>query len=52
MPKDELIEVDLELALADAVMGAKQPLLQVADRSIGKGDSGVRTLLRRGKGKG
>lgn len=46
MPKDELIEIDLELALANAVMGADQPLLQVADRPIGKGDGGVRTLTQ------
>jgi hypothetical protein len=35
MPKDELIEVDLELRAADAVI-ADQPLLEIADRAIGQ----------------
>ena len=33
----ELVEVDLELTAADALMGANQPLVQVADGSIGEG---------------
>ena len=32
----ELIEVRLELGAADAVMGAHQPVLQVADNAIGE----------------
>lgn len=34
--EDELVEVDLELSAADAVMGANQPLLQVTNRSVGQ----------------
>ena len=34
--EDELVEVDLELTAAYAVVGANQPLLQVADGSVGQ----------------
>ena len=44
MPKDEFIEVDLELVLAHSVVGADQPLLEVANRPIGKWDSGLRAF--------
>ena len=44
VPKYEFVEVNLELALAHAVIGANEPLLQVADSSIGKWDGGLRTL--------
>lgn len=36
MPKDELIEVHLELRAAHAVIGADQPLLQVPDGASGQ----------------
>jgi hypothetical protein len=36
VPKDELVEVSLELRAAHAVIGANQPLLQIADRAIGE----------------
>jgi hypothetical protein len=42
--KDEFIQVKLQLALADTVMGTNQPLLQVANRSIGKWDGGLCAL--------
>jgi hypothetical protein len=32
--KDELIEINLELTPTDAVVGPKQPLLQVANRPV------------------
>ena len=35
--EDELIEIDLELTPAYAVVGANQPLLQVTDSSVGQG---------------
>src|SRR4030095_3713918 len=35
--KNELIEVNLELRAADAVIGADQPLLKVADSTVGQG---------------
>jgi hypothetical protein len=34
VPEDELVEVDLELVLADAMIGSDQPLLEVADCSV------------------
>ena len=37
MAKNELIEVNLELAAADTVVGADQPLLKVADSTVGQG---------------
>jgi len=43
VPKDEFIEVYLELGLAHTMVGANEPPLEVANRSIGKGDSGLRT---------
>ena len=35
VPKNKLVEVSLELRAAHAVIGADQPLLQIADRAIG-----------------
>jgi hypothetical protein len=46
VPKDEFIEVYLELGLAHTVVGANEPPLEVANRSIGKGDSGLRTFSK------
>ena len=37
MAKNELIEVNLELRAADTVVGADQPLLEVADSTVGQG---------------
>ena len=34
VPKDELVQVDLQLRFADPVVRANQPLLQVADGAI------------------
>src|SRR5712691_10824522 len=38
VPKDELVEVGLELGAADPVMSADEPLLEVADGAIGTTD--------------
>ena len=46
MPKDEFIEVYLKLGLAHTVVGANEPPLEVANGSIGKGDSGLRTFSK------
>jgi hypothetical protein len=46
--EDELVEVDLELSAADAVMGANQPLLQVTDGSVGQGDDRFGALAQFG----
>ena len=37
MPKDKLIEVNLELGAADSMVGTDQPLLKVADSTVGQG---------------
>ena len=37
MPKYELIEVNLELRAADPMVGTDQPLLEVADSTVGQG---------------
>src|SRR3989441_10613812 len=36
VPEDELVQGDLELATAYAVVGANEPLLQVTDGSVGQ----------------
>ena len=46
MPKDEFIEVYLELGLAHTVVGSNEPPLEVAYGSIGKGDGGLRTFSK------
>jgi len=46
--EDELIEIDLELTPAYAVVGANQPLLQVADSSVGQGYDRFGTLAQFG----
>jgi hypothetical protein len=40
VPKDEFIEVSLELVLAHSVVGFDKPLLEISDRPVGKGNSG------------
>ena len=37
MAKDKLIEVNLELRAADPMVGTDQPLLEVADSTVGQG---------------
>jgi hypothetical protein len=44
VPKDEFVEVYLELGLAHTVVRANEPLLEVANGSIGKWDGGLRTF--------
>ena len=44
--KDELIEIDLELSAADAVIGADQPLLKVADCAVGQRHHRLGTLAQ------
>ena len=48
MPKDELIQIDLELSSTHAVVGADQPLLEVSNRAIGKWDSRLRAFTEFG----
>jgi hypothetical protein len=44
VPKDEFVEVYLELGLTHTVVGADEPLLEVANGSIGEWNSGLRTF--------
>ena len=46
MAKNEFVEVNLELGLAHSVVGADQPLLEIANCPIGKWDSGLRTFAQ------
>src|SRR5450432_3514467 len=46
MAKDEFIEVNLKLGLAHSVVGANQPLLEVANGPISKRDSGFRAFAQ------
>ena len=46
--EDELIEIDLELTPAYAVVGANQPLLQVAYSSVSQGHDGFGALPQLG----
>ena len=45
--KDELVQVHLELLLAHAVVGSDQPLLEVADRAVCKGNRRLGALPER-----
>ena len=42
VPKDELVKIDLQLPFTDAVVGADQPLLHVADGAVGQRHDGGR----------
>ena len=42
--EDELVEVDLELTAADAMVGANQPLLEVTDGSVARGTTDLAPL--------
>ena len=46
MSKDELVQVNLELSAAHAVVGADQPLLQVSDGAVGQRYHGFRALAQ------
>lgn len=41
---DELVEVDLELPAADSVVSTHEPVLEVADHPVRKGNNGLGTL--------
>jgi hypothetical protein len=47
VPKHELVQVDLALSSADPVMGANQPVLEVADDAIGEWYDRARTFTER-----
>ena len=50
VPKDELVEIDLQLRFADAVIRADQPLLQVADGAVHERHHGDRAFAQSGPG--
>jgi hypothetical protein len=41
VPKDEFIQVNLQLVLAHSVIGSDEPLLEVSNSPIGKRDGGL-----------
>src|SRR5574342_123687 len=45
-PEDELIEVDLKLPAADSVVSTHEPVLEVADHPVRKGNDGLGTLAQ------
>ena len=46
VPKDEFVQVHLQLCAADAVIGADQPVLEVPDGAVRKGHDGGRTFAK------
>jgi len=44
VPKNELVQIGLELLLAHPTTRADQPLLEISDSAIGKWDSRLRTF--------
>jgi len=44
VPKDEFVEVYLQLGVTHTMVGADQPLLEVANGAIGKWNGGLRTF--------
>jgi hypothetical protein len=48
VPKDEFVEVDLELSFTHSVVGADQPLLEISDSAMGKWDSRLRAFTECG----
>ena len=46
VPKNELIEVNLELRLTHSVVGTDQPLLEISNGPIGKWDNRPRTFAQ------
>ncbi len=48
MPKDKLVQVDLELGPADPMVSADEPLLEVTDSAVGKWDHRLCTFAQFG----
>ncbi len=47
VPKDELVQIDLQLGAAHPVVGADQPLLEVPDGAVRQRHHGFRALAQR-----
>ena len=48
VPKDELIQIDLQLGAAHPMVGTEEPLLEVPDGTISEGHDGFRSLVQLG----
>ena len=46
VPKDELIQIDLQLGAAHPMVGTEEPLLEVPDGTISEGHRGFRSLVQ------
>jgi len=48
VPKDELVQIDLELGAANPMVSTEEPLLKVPDGAISEGHHGFRSLVQLG----
>jgi len=48
VPKDELVQIDLQLGAAHPMVGTEEPLLEVPDGTISEGHHGFRSLVQLG----
>jgi len=48
VPKDELVQIDLQLGAANPVVSAEEPLLQVTNGAISEGHHGLGSLAQLG----
>src|ERR1700678_3634314 len=48
VPKDELVQIDLQLGTAHPMVGTEEPLLEVPDGTISEGHHGFRSLVQLG----
>ena len=46
VPKNELVQIDLQLGAAHSLVGAEEPLLEVPDGTIREGHHGFRSLVQ------
>ncbi len=48
VPKDELIQIDLQLGAANPMVRTEEPLLEIPDGTISEGHHGFRSLVQLG----
>jgi hypothetical protein len=48
VPKDELVQIDLQLGAAHPMVGTDEPLLEIPDGTISEGHHGFRSLVQLG----
>ena len=46
VPKNELVQVDLQLGAAHPMVSTEEPLLEVSDGTISEGHHGFRSLVQ------